>query len=112
MRDSHVGVRVGRSQVVVGRNRQVSATGVVFSQPGRQPSPRLCRYKPVSDVADGTDQSFVFRAELCPQSPDVHINRPGAAEVVVTPDFLEQLRSGEDPTGVLGKELQQLKLLE
>ena len=42
----------------------------------------------------------------------MHIDRPGAAEVVVAPDLLEQLRPGEHPARVLGQELQQLEFLE
>jgi hypothetical protein len=42
----------------------------------------------------------------------VHVNGPGAAEVVVAPDFLQELSPGEHPAGLLGQELQQLELLE
>ncbi len=51
-------------------------------------------------------------AELGAQPPDVHVDRAGAAEVVVTPDLLQQLSAGEDPARVLGQELQQLEFLE
>jgi hypothetical protein len=54
----------------------------------------------------------VLGAELRAQPPDVHVDRAGAAEVVVAPDLLEQLRPGEHPGRVLGQELQQLELLE
>ena len=50
-------------------------------------------------------------AELGPQPPHVHVDRAGAAEVVVAPDLLHQVRAGEDPARVLGQELQQLELL-
>ncbi len=36
----------------------------------------------------------------------------GAAEVVVAPHLLQQLLAGEDPTGVLRQELEELELLE
>ena len=51
-------------------------------------------------------------AELGPQPPDVHVHRASAAEVVVSPDLLQQLGPGEDPAGMLGKELEQLEFLE
>ena len=70
------------------------------------------RDETVPDVADGADQRLVLGAELGPQPADMHVDRPGAAEVVVAPDLLEQLRPGEDPARVLGEELQQLEFLE
>ena len=51
-------------------------------------------------------------AELGAQPPDVHVDRAGAAEVVVAPDLLQQLSAREDPARVLGQELQQLEFLE
>src|ERR1022692_1019904 len=72
----------------------------------------LGRDKTVPDVADGSDQQLVLDAELGPQPADMHIDRAGAAEVVVAPYFLEQLRPGEHPGRVLGEELQQLEFLE
>src|SRR5206468_359400 len=78
---------------------------------GRQPV-ALDRHEPVPDVAYGADQRLVLGAELGPQPPDVNVDRAGAAEVVVAPYFLQQLRAGEDPPRVLGEELQQLELLE
>ena len=42
----------------------------------------------------------------------MHVDRPGAAEVVVAPDLLQQLVAGEDPTGMLGEVLEELELLE
>ena len=65
----------------------------------------------VADVADGADQRLVLDAELGPQPADVDVDRAGAAEVVVAPDLLQQLRAGEDPARVLGQVLQQLELL-
>src|SRR5690349_15958458 len=72
----------------------------------------LDRHEPVADVAHGADQGLVLGAELGAQPPDVDVDRAGAAEVVVTPDLLQQLRAGEDPARVLGEELEQLELLE
>ena len=69
-------------------------------------------HEPVTNVADGANQRLVLGAELGAQPPDVHINRAGAAEVVIAPDLLEQLGPGEDPGRVLGQELQQLEFLE
>src|SRR4029077_12791839 len=89
--------------------------GMVSCTPGAlvgdRPVP-LDRHEPVADVAHGTDQGFVFGAELGPQSPDVDVDRARAAEVVVTPDLLQQLGAGEDPAGMLGEELEQLEFLE
>src|ERR1017187_8545201 len=62
----------------------------------------LDRHEPVSDVAHGADQGFVLGAELGAQPPDVHVHRPRAAEVVIAPDLLQQLRAGENPARVLG----------
>src|SRR5258708_9570002 len=70
------------------------------------------RDEPVADVPDRADQRLVLRAKLRAQAPHVHVDSPGAAEVVVTPDLLQQLRPGEDPAGMLGQELQQLEFLE
>ena len=66
----------------------------------------------VADVADGADQRLVLGAELGAQPPDVDVHRPGAAEVVVSPDLLEQLGAGEDPARVLREVLEELELLE
>ena len=65
----------------------------------------------VADVADGADQRLVLGAELGPQPAHVDVDRAGAAEVVVAPDLLQQLRAGEDPARVLGQVLEQLELL-
>src|SRR6202046_984104 len=72
----------------------------------------LCRDEPVPDVADRADQCLVLGAELGAQPAHMHVNGPGAAEVVIAPHLLQQLRPGEDPARVLGQELQQLELLE
>src|SRR5436190_16183142 len=72
----------------------------------------LDRHEPVADVAHGADQGLVLGAELGAQPPDVDVDRAGAAEVVVTPDLLQQLRTGKDPARMLGEELEQLELLE
>src|SRR3954453_15946289 len=57
----------------------------------------------VADVAYGADQRFVLRPELGAQSSHMHVHGAGAAEEVVTPHFLEQLRSSENTTGVLSQ---------
>jgi hypothetical protein len=72
----------------------------------------LDRHEPVADVAHGADQGLVLGAQLGPQPPDVDINRARAAEVVVAPDLLQQLRAGENPAGMLGEELEQFEFLE
>ena len=41
----------------------------------------------------------------------MHVDRPGAAEVVVAPDLAQKLVAGEDPARVLRQELEQLELL-
>src|SRR6202035_5834301 len=61
---------------------------------------------------DGPDQRLVLRAELGAQPADVHVYRPRAAEVVVAPHLLQQVRPGEHPPWVLCEELEQLELLE
>src|SRR5262249_8061535 len=65
----------------------------------------------VTDVAYGADQLLVLGAELGPQAPDVYVDGPRAAEEVVAPDLLQQLRPGEHPARVLRKVLEQLELL-
>ena len=65
----------------------------------------------VADVADRADQRLVLAAELGAQPAHVDVDGAGAAEVVVAPDLLEQLRAGEDAARVLGQELHQLELL-
>src|SRR5271154_3481296 len=52
----------------------------------------LDRHEPVAHVPYRADQGLMLGAELGPQPPHVHVYRPGAAEVVVTPDFLQQVR--------------------
>ena len=69
-------------------------------------------HEAVAHVADRADQRLVLRAELGPQPADVHVDRAGAAEVVVAPDLLEQLLAAEDAAGVLGEVLEELELLE
>ena len=66
----------------------------------------------VADVADGADVVLVLGAELGAEAAHVDVDGAGAAEVVVAPDLLEQLRAGEDAARVLGEVLQELELLE
>src|SRR5688572_9049081 len=58
----------------------------------------------VADLAHRADHRLVLRAELGAQPPDVYVDRPGAAEVVVAPDLAQQLVAGEDPARVLSQE--------
>jgi hypothetical protein len=51
----------------------------------------LDRDEAVPDVADRTDQGLVLGAELGSQPAHVHVDSPGAAEVVVAPHLLQQL---------------------
>jgi len=53
----------------------------------------------------------VLGAELGAQPADVDVDGAGAAEVVVAPDLLQQLRPREHPARVLSQVLQQLELL-
>src|SRR5690606_26041725 len=64
----------------------------------------------VPDVADGADDLLGI-AELGAQAPHVHVDRAGAAEVVVPPHVAEQLLAGEHPGRVRGEEVQELELL-
>src|ERR1700722_3637808 len=87
------------------------------ARPGRVGAVAVVRYaldrdEPVADVPHGADERLVLGAELGPQPPDVDVHRPGAAEVVIAPDLLQEVRPGEYPAGVLREELQQLELLE
>src|SRR5690606_30030858 len=66
----------------------------------------------VADVADRSYEGLVLGAALGAEAADVHVHGAGAAEVVVAPDLLQELRAGEDPARVLGEVLQQLELLE
>src|SRR5690348_3671188 len=72
----------------------------------------LGRNESITDVPDGPDQRLVLGSELGAQASYVHVDRSGAAEVVVAPDLLEQLRAREDAARVLGEVLQELELLE
>src|SRR5215469_11810456 len=94
-----------RSAVWIGR-------AIRFARPAGTGRGSLHRHEPVSDVPHGADQRLILRAQLGPQPPDVHVDGPGAAEVVVAPDLLKQLRPGEYPARMLRQELQQLELLE
>ena len=62
----------------------------------------------VADRADGLDQVGVLLAELGPQAPDVHVDRAGAAVVLVAPDPAEQRLAGEDLGRMPGQEAQEL----
>src|SRR3954464_1673360 len=66
----------------------------------------------VADVAHRADERLALRAELRAQTSYVYVDRAGAAEVVVAPDLLQQLRTGEDPAGMLREVFEQLELLE
>jgi hypothetical protein len=57
--------------------------------------------KPIANIPNRANQSLVLGAEFCPQPPHVNINGSGPAEVVVTPNLLQQLRPGEYSTGML-----------
>src|SRR5258708_3488995 len=76
------------------------------------PALRHCRDKLVPDVANRADQRLVLRPELGAQPAYMHVDSPGAAEVLVSPDLGKQLRPGEHPSRMLREELQQLELLE
>ena len=64
----------------------------------------------VADRAHRLDQVRMLLAELGPQPPDVHVDRPRAAVVLVTPDPAEQRLAGEDLGRVAGEEAEQLVL--
>src|SRR5215467_10766926 len=66
----------------------------------------------VADVADRADQRLVLRAKLGTEPAHMDVDRPRAAEVVISPHLLQQLGPGEHVPRVLGEELQQLELLE
>src|SRR5262245_11202918 len=70
------------------------------------------QHEAVADVADSPDQLLVLGPELGSQPAHVDIDGPSPTEVVVTPDLLQELVSGEDAPGVLGEVLEQLELLE
>src|SRR3954452_11934319 len=72
---------------------------------------RLVGDEPVPHVADGADEGLVLAAELRAPPSHVDVDGAGAAEVVVAPYLLEQLRPAEHPTRMLREELQQLELL-
>jgi hypothetical protein len=72
---------------------------------------RLCD-ELVADVAHRADERLVLDTELGAQTTDVDVDGAGAAVVVVAPHLLQQLGAGEHPSRVLGKELEELELLE
>src|ERR1700683_2339622 len=90
----------------------LDAGGAVVAGFGMAAVIALNRDEAVPDVADGADQGLVLGAELCAEPAHVHVDGPGAAEVVVSPDLLQQLGPGKNPSGVLGQELQQFEFLE
>ena len=47
-----------------------------------------------------------IRFELLPQAQDVIVDRPGAGVIVVTPDLVEKIVSGNHPVRVRNKVLQ------
>src|SRR4051794_18996012 len=51
----------------------------------------------VSDVAHRADHRFVLDAELGPQPSHVDVDRACAAEVVIAPHLLNEVRAGEHP---------------
>src|SRR6266545_7453794 len=65
----------------------------------------------VSHAPNCLDQAFVFRAELGPEPPDVHVDRARPAVEVVPPDLREQLAPGEDTSRPLDEEPQDLEFL-
>ncbi|OEI67463.1 hypothetical protein Cus16_2899 [Curtobacterium sp. ER1/6] len=65
----------------------------------------------VADVPDGADERLEV-AELGAEASHVHVDRAGAAEVVVAPDLAEELLAGEHPRRVRGEEAEELELLE
>lgn len=71
----------------------------------------LGRVETVADVAHGTDQMFVFAAQLGAQATDVHVDGTGAAVIVVSPHLLQELRAREHTAGMLHQILQQFESL-
>lgn len=53
-----------------------------------------------SPVPDGPRQRFVFHAQLRAQPPNVDVDRPRPAVVVVTPHVREQLFTAEPPSRI------------
>ena len=64
------------------------------------------RNEAVADIADRADEGLMFRTEFGAQPSHVDIDGACSAEVVITPDLRQQLRSGEDTSGMLGEEPQ------
>ena len=56
--------------------------------------------KAVADLSDGLDEGVVSIFDLAAQAPDVHVDRVGAAEVVVSPNPAKERLPREDPTRI------------
>src|SRR6266851_5231558 len=69
--------------------------------------------EPVAGSAhrDDLETEFAESAQLLPQPADMDIDRLAVAQVVVTPDLLEQDLAGEDPTRAAHQVGEQFPLL-
>src|SRR4029077_13198344 len=80
------------------QGRRVSLADRPGADPGRAVGPglvgALSRHEPGAHVALRADQRFVLDTDLGPEPPYFHIARPAPAEVVISPDLLEQVRPG------------------
>src|SRR4051812_26088671 len=69
------------------------------------------RLKPVADPEDRFNILLAIAAQLFSQSADMHIQGAGANLCAVTPDSPQQSLAGNDLTGVLHQQRQELELL-
>src|SRR5450830_1514272 len=99
----------GAVRSALGVQRKSAVHGARALVVGLRP-PLLRRVEPVADVAHGADELLVLGTELGAQPAHVDIDGASAPVVVVAPDFLQQLRASEHPTGVLNEVLDQLEL--
>ena len=66
----------------------------------------------VTDAPDSEDEcgALWISLDLFPEAPDMDVHGARFHEAVLTPDLIQQLRSGVDAASMLEKELQKTEL--
>ena len=102
----------GNAQSPAGEEEEEESLLVRRPQRSWSGGSHLHRPEAVADAADRLDEMRVLLAELGPQPPDVDVDGPRPAEVLVSPHPRQQHLTGEDLSRVSGEEAQQLVLHE
>lgn len=72
----------------------------------------MCPLKAVSDISHGLDKTVAGVFYFAPESSDVNVDGSISAEVIMTPDAVEQSVTRKDTAGITRQELEQLVLFE